>query len=229
MAVQSLAGNKVAVLVESEYIPQEIKCYQERFGAQGAVVDLMSLLWDQPKQTFLSDVATAGEVPETLDVTLDFEHVKLDDYAAVIMAANYTSVRLRWNQDAATSDDPAAAARNSPAVRFFGRAMENSKIIKGAPCHALWLLTPAPDILAGRRITCNPVVLADVINAGADYVPAPAGTNWYEHVVVDRDLVTNMSAIHENLPIGTERLVDAITKQILDPAAASQTQASPVS
>ena len=75
--------------------------------------------------------------------------------------------------------------------------MQNRRIVKGAPCHALWLLTPSPDYLAGRRVTCNPVVLADVLNAGAFYVPAPAGTPWYEHVVVDDDLVTNMSALHE--------------------------------
>ena len=54
--------------------------------------------------------------------------------------------------------------------------MQNPNIIKGAPCHALWLLTPSPDILAGRKVICNQVVLADVINAGAIYTPCPPGT-----------------------------------------------------
>jgi putative intracellular protease/amidase len=196
----SLAGKKIAVLVEAQYIPAEIRCYQERFASYGADVHLMSYLWGQLKQTFVSEVEVPNKTPETLEVSIDFTKVKLDDYAAVIMAANYTSVRLRWNEAAATGANAADAAR-----------------------HALWLLTPSADYLAGRRVTCNPVVLSDVLNAGAFYVPAPAGTPWFQHVVVDNDLITNMSAVHEQdgkiVPIGTERLVDAIRDRIVALAA----------
>jgi putative intracellular protease/amidase len=221
MADKSLAGKKIAVLVESQYIAAEIKCYQERFTSYGAEVHLMSRLWGQPKQTFVSEVEEAGRTPETLDVSIDFTQVKLDDYAAVIMAANYTSVRLRWNEAAATSPNAAEMARSAPAVYFFRQAMQNRRIIKGAPCHGLWLLTPSPDYLAGRRVTCNPVVLADVLNAGAFYVPAPAGSDWHRHVVVDGDLVTNMSALGgpNGEPVGTELLVDAVRDAILHPPA----------
>ena len=219
MPDKSLAGKKIAVLVESQYIPAEIKCYQERFASYGAEVHLMSLLWGQTKQTFVGEVEVAGTMPETLDVSIDFTQVTADTYAAVIMAANYTSVRLRWNEAAATSTSPADAARRAPAVSFFRGVMQNRRIVKGAPCHALWLLTPSPDYLAGRRVTCNPVVLADVLNAGAFFVPAPSGNNWWEHVVVDGDLVTNTSAVHEGEPAGTERLVDAIRERILALAA----------
>ena len=220
MADRSLAGRKIAVLVESQYIPAEIKCYQERFAGYGAEVHLMSRLWEQPKQTFVGEVEEPGKTPETLDVDIDFTQVNLDDYAAVIMAANYTSVRLRWNEAAATSPNAAEMARSAPAVYFFRQAMQNRRIIKGAPCHGLWLLTPSPDYLAGRRVTCNPVVLADVLNAGAFYVPAPAGTDWHEHVVVDGDLVTSMSALGgQSGTSGTDRLVDAIREAILNPPA----------
>ena len=68
MADKSLAGKKIAVLVESQYIPAEIKCYQERFAGYGAEVHLMSRLWGQPKQTFVSEVEVAGTKPETLEV-----------------------------------------------------------------------------------------------------------------------------------------------------------------
>ena len=167
MPDKSLAGKKVAVLVEAQYIPAEIKCYQERFASYGAEVHLMSLLWGQPKQRFVSEVETADTIPEILEVSIDFTKVNLEDYAAVIMAANYTSVRLRWNEAATTSVNPADATRRAPAVNFFRAAMRNRRIIKGAPCHALWLLTPSSAYLAGRRVTCNPVMLADVLNAGA--------------------------------------------------------------
>lgn len=220
MTDQPLTGKKIAVLVESQYVPSEIKTYQERFSGYGATVDLMSRLWGQPTQRFYSTVEPQnGHVPplEWIEVSIDFEQIKLDDYAAVIMAANYTSVRLRWNDAATTSQNAAEAAQNAPAVRFFHNAMQNRKILKGAPCHALWLLTPVPDILKGRRVTCNPVVLADVLNTGAIYVPAPEGSDWHRHVVVDDDLITSMSATKSSPEAmsGAEVFVDVIKDQIL--------------
>ncbi len=216
MSDASLAGKKIAVIVESQYIPGEIKIYQNRFASYGATVDLVSRLWGQPSQRFYSTVEpdAAGNPPplEWLEVSLDFDAVNVDDYAAVIMAANYTSVRLRWIGDVTiTADNAAEMARSAPAARFFRRAMENPKIIKGAPCHGLWLLTPSPDILAGRRVICNQVVLADVINAGAIYTPCPPGTPPEKQVVVDRDLVTN------NSWHASEELVDRIRDLILNP------------
>jgi len=55
-----LRGKKIAVLVESEYIPVEIAAYREQFSALGAQVELMSNLWGLPKQTFYSDAADTG-------------------------------------------------------------------------------------------------------------------------------------------------------------------------
>jgi protease I len=208
-----LAGKKIAVIVESQYIPGEIKIYQERFTGYGATVDLVSRLWNQASARFYSTVEVENGTPwplEYLTVSLDFDKVNVDDYAAVIMAANYTSVRLRWSErEDVNSDNAAEVARNVPAVRFFRRAMENPKIIKGAPCHALWLLTPSPDLLAGRRVICNKVVLADVLNAGATYTPCPPNTPPQKQVVIDRDLVTN------NSWLASAALVDAIKDLIM--------------
>jgi putative intracellular protease/amidase len=225
MTDTSLAGKKVAVIVESQYIPGEIKIYQERFASYGASVELVSRLWGQTTQRFYSTVEPHedGTVPplEWLEVTKDVEKVNVDDYAAVIAAANYTTVRLRYSEREITTGNAAEVARNTPAARFFRRAMENTAIIKGAPCHALWLLTPSPDILAGRQVICNPVVLADVINAGGIYTPCPAGTPPEQQVVVDRDLVTN-TGWH-----ASAALVDAIRELILNPPAALHTEPVP--
>ena len=223
-----LVGKKIAVVVETEYVPEEIRAYQERFEALGAKVEFMSRLWGQPKLTFVSDVdgvvndakgqpsleATQKRL-EMMEVTTDFRNVKLEDYAAVLMAANYTSARLRYfrprdsqqDQDLlppekqAQADGPATPdmVRIAPAVRFMRQAMENPRIVKGLLCHGLWLLTPTPELLAGRRVSCNVVVLADVLNAGATYVPSlgPGETPTAERpapgVVVDNDLVTGDS------------------------------------
>lgn len=215
MGDNTLSGKKIAVLVESQYIPSEIRCYQERFASYGAEVHLVSNLWGQPSMTFVSEVEEAGRTPETLEVDIDLAAIDTEDYSAVVMAANYPSVRLRWNDEATTSRRPSEAARRAPAVNLFRRLALNRGVVKAAPCHALWLLTPSPDYLAGRHVTCNPVVLADVLNTGAHYVPPPEGTNWWEHVVVDGDLITSMSAVHDGRPVGTERLVDAIRDRIV--------------
>jgi putative intracellular protease/amidase len=207
-----LANKKIAVLVESQYIPGEIKIYRERFAGYGATVDFVSRLWGQPKLRFYSTVEPEGEnVPsiEWLEVSLDVDDIDPDDYAAVIMTANYTSVRLRSTETPSNNSTAADVARRAPAVQFFRRVMENPRIIKGAPCHALWLLTPSPDILASRKVICNTVVLADVVNAGAVYTPCPAGTPVEKQVIVDRDLVTNSSWE------ASEALVDAIKDLII--------------
>jgi putative intracellular protease/amidase len=208
-----LANKKIAVVVESQYIPGEIRIYQERFAGYGATVDLVSRLWGQPVARFYSTVEP-GVVDqiEWLEVTKDFDAVSLDDYAAVVVAANYTTVRLRWSErEDVNAGNAAEVARSTPAARFFRRAMQNPTIIKGAACHALWLLTPSPDILAGRRVICNKVVLADVVNTGAIYMPCAPGTPEEKQVVVDGDLVTN------NSWHATVELVDRIKDLIVNP------------
>jgi len=205
MTNKPLNGKKVAVLLESEFVPAEIETYLERFSSYGAEVHLMSRLWGSSELTFFSDVENEGGTPQTIKVQLDFADVDLDEYAAIVMAANYTSVRLRWVADEDTDGKPihGNSGRCAPAVQFFYKAMMNPKIIKGFPCHGLWILSPIPEVLAGRHVTCNRVMLGDVRNAGGVYVSSENG------VVVDADIVTNDSASR------TAELVDAIRDQIL--------------
>jgi protease I len=201
MIPRSLGGKKIAVLVESEFIPEEIEAYQKRFSELKATVHFMSRLWGNPSVRFFSD-AVEGEIPKTLDVTIDFQDVDVNDYAAVIMSANYTSVRLRYFEPPQGVPISSEHVRTSPAVQFYAKAMANSRIVKGALCHGLWLLTPMPELLKGRRVICHEVVLADIVNTGVIYDPSPSG------VVVDGDLVTGRSR-HE-----VYLFIDAITEQI---------------
>ncbi|MDZ3836785.1 MAG: DJ-1/PfpI family protein [Rhodospirillales bacterium] len=218
MADPVLAGKKIAVLLESQYIAHEIRTYRQRFEGYGASVELMSRLWGNPTITFVSEVEDAGGTPETLAVGIDFANVAPADYAAIIMAANYPSVRLRWVEPPPGQPMSAGMARTAPAVEFFHRAMQDKRIVKAAPCHGLWLLTPVPEVLAGRKVTCNPVVLADVVNTGAEFVPPPLGGDWARHVVVDDDLVTSTSAHSVEI---VEAFVDAVRDRILAMSAAS--------
>ena len=198
-----LDGKRVAVLVESEYIPEEIAAYQRVFPERGATVDLVSRLWGNPEVTFVSDVDKLDKPLETLTVSVDLESVRAEDYDAIIMSANYTSVRLRYFEaPEGTEAGWAELARAAPAVRFFAGAMGVPTIVKGALCHGLWILTPCPELLEGRHVTCHRVVLADMLNAGVRYDPAP--------VVVDGDLGTGDSGANV-LPF-IDAICDLLTK-----------------
>jgi protease I len=202
MPTEILAGKKIAILVETEFIPEEIAAYQQHFPELGAAVHLMSRLWGQNTQHFVSDVDAPGKSLQYLDVNIDFQNVDITDYAAVIMAANYTSVRLRIFEPPLGQPITPEQVRTAPAVQFFAKAMANPNIVKGFLCHGLWLLTPMPELLKGRRVICHEVVLADIANAGAVYVPSPT------NIVVDGDLVTGRAGqdVHT--------FIDAIAHQI---------------
>ncbi len=194
------------MLVESQYIPGEIEAYRYGFGALGAEVHFMSRLWGNNSLTFVSEVEQAGYTPQTLEVGIDFQNVALEDYAAVIMAANYTSVRLRYFEPPPGQPVSPEMTRSAPAVQFFARAMQNPRIVKGPLCHGLWILTPYPELLDGRKVICHEVVLADVLNCGAIYVPRDAQNGG---VVVDGDLVTG----HDWHVV--QPFIQAIARQIL--------------
>ena len=189
MSEKPLAGKKVAVLVETEYIHDEIEYYKKRVPELGGELHLLSYLWGQPSKDFVNDIDNPNNpVTSVYRLTVDRCVTRSDpaDYAIVICAANYVAVRLREIPPMGSLGSP-ELTRTAPAVRFFAQAMENRNIVKGAMCHALWLLTPHPELLRGRRVICHTVVLSDIHNAGAIFVPEPS------HVVVDGDLVTARS------------------------------------
>lgn len=187
MSYKVLEGKKVAVLTETEYIHSELEHYRVGFTALGAEVDFLSYLWGESSRTIVSDVDGPGKPIYSMEITKDVKDYDPNDYDIVLMSANYCSVRLREIPPMGSLGS-IEELQTPPAVQFFKAAMENQRIVKGALCHGLWILTPCPEILTGRHVICHTVVLADIHNAGAIYVPDES------HVVVDNDLVTARSA-----------------------------------
>jgi protease I len=219
MTLPRLVGRKIGVVVEHKFIPEEIEAYRSGFALLGAEIELLSRLWYgsyQPdSNTFFSDVDPGDnrpwEGPHALTVQRDISKVKPEDYAAVIMSANYTSVRLRHTdmksftdltEDEMANFDSHAHVKKAPVVQFFANAMENKRVVKGLLCHGLWILTPNPRLLRGRKVICHTVVMADIINCGGRIKLTRNG------VVTDDDLVTGFSK-HEVLPF-----IAAIAEQI---------------
>lgn len=199
-----LEGKKVAVLTETEFIAGEVDYYRHCFPLLGAEVHFMAHLWGEPSRTLVSDVTNPQDpLAELRTMTVDIEVAEQDpnDYDIVIQCANYTAVRLREIPPMG-SHGSVEETRAAPAVRFFAQAMRNKHIVKGAMCHALWILTPYPELLRDRRVICHTVVLADIHNAGAIYAPNQA------EVVVDDDLVTARS--FANMEAYFETIVDQV-------------------
>lgn len=200
---KSLKGKKVAVLVETEYIPEEVNYYQTFFSQKEAQVDFLTQLWGKPERVLVSDVDSEDKTLQSMVVKKEVADANPNDYAIVLCAANYVACRLREIPPMGSLADP-GLVRSPAAVRFMAGAMMNPQIVKGALCHALWILTPVPELLKDRKVICHTVVLADVLNAGGVYVPDPM------HVVVDRDLVTARSAA--DLELYTETLLETYYK-----------------
>ena len=197
---KKLNGKKIAVLVETEYIPEEVNYYQKFFGDLGAEVEFISYLWGDSSRELVSDVTNPSDIPENLNVKIDVSDADVKDYAAVIMCANYCAVRFREIPPQG-SFGGINQLQTAPAVKFFVEAMKYKNIIKGAMCHALWILTPAPELLKGRKVACHTVVLADIHNAGAEYVTG-------KYVAVDNDLITARSI--KNLKAYATAIAEAI-------------------
>ena len=101
--------------------------------------------------SFYSDVDPSDNAvwasPQKIDVRRDISQVRPSDFDAVVMAANYTSVRLRYPDQLPAEGgefDPWAHIQSAPVVRFFADAMRQKRVVKGFLCHGLWVLTPNP-------------------------------------------------------------------------------------
>jgi protease I len=187
---KEMVGRKVAVLVETEYIHEETQKYETFFSKLGAQVEFMTYLNGKSERRIVCDI-TDAESPEkhihTMVVKKEIADCNPNDYDIVLVAANYVACRLREIPPIGSLGG-VNLLRSPPAVRFAASAMQNPRIVKGCLCHALWLYTPVPELLKGRKVICHTVVLADIHNAGAIYVPDPS------HIVIDNDLVTGRSA-----------------------------------
>jgi protease I len=214
VARQPLRGKKVAVLVESQLVPQEIQNYAQRFTAYGGEVHFVSRLWDQPQLEFHSRY-DPPLVPElrSMVVNEDLSTVDLSkgEFAAVIQSV-HTQQRLLYEEHIVSSSDPAEAARQAPAVQLIEKALKDPKVVVGAFGHGAEILAPLSDVIAGARLTTSPGSIANLANTGATLVNPADPDGWTLHNVVETkdglNLVTAMSILHG----GNEAFIDAIAR-----------------
>ncbi|NJR50615.1 MAG: thiamine biosynthesis protein ThiJ [Leptolyngbyaceae cyanobacterium CSU_1_3] len=179
-----LKDKKIGILIESDFYEQEIWYYNFRFKEEGAEVHFLSRLWGQPSLTF-----KGHEYHAPFECHESFENMSVQElrsYSAIIVPAGMVADRLRWTDD---------LAKEPPALEFMRRAFAEKTIIKGIICHGMWLLSRAPDLVKGRRVTCHNNLYGDVLNMGAIYTDQDVIVdfpNWPEPA----DLVTARSGGH---------------------------------
>jgi protease I len=172
-----LAGQKIAILMESDYAEPEIFYYQRRFAEEGIEVDFVTRLFGNDSITFTGH---EWRVPFTVHKSLEnVTDAQLRSYSAVIVPAGMVSDRLRYSE---------FAYQPAPATAFVRRAFAEPSVLVGVICHGMWLLSTATDLIKGKHVTAHINLIGDLHAYGADYVDAD--------VVVDGDLVTGRS-MHE--------------------------------
>jgi len=176
----SIAGNRIAVLLESDFYEKEIFYYQLRFAEEGAKVHFLTRLWGEPRITF-----HGHEFKIPIDCDESFENMSDDElrsYSAIIVPAGMVADRLRYTED---------VRQLPPATAFMKRAFAEEKIIKGIICHGMWLMAPAAEIIKGRKAVVHNNLVGDARCYGLEYVD--------QDVVVDGDLVTARTGGHCHL------------------------------
>ncbi|MDT0270317.1 DJ-1/PfpI family protein [Streptomyces sp. DSM 44915] len=167
-----LAGRRIGILMENDFVEEEISYYRRRFAEEGAEVVLLTRLWGQ---SHLSFNGAEFRAPVTVSDDLEaLDYTQLSRFSALVVPSGQVSDRLRYSEDV---EQPA------PAVELMRRAFRLPNLVKAFSCHGLLLVSAAPELIRGREVTCHNNLVGDVRNMGGNY------TN--QDVVVDRDLVTS--------------------------------------
>lgn len=224
---QPLKGKTIVVLVESQFIPQELALYSQRFAAYGAKVEFISRLWGQDRLRFHSHF-DEGLVPEKryMYVGKDISQVKLNSgKVAAVIAPIDVNQRLLFDPSITLSTDAVAATAKAPAVQLLKEALKNPNVVVGAFGHGAELLTPLGKLIKGARITTSPGSAVHLVNAGAKWVKPADPEKWNTHVVTEvstkhqknLNLVTGTSLVGE----GNHVFIDAVAQRVMDIKTAS--------
>jgi protease I len=185
-----IAGKKIGILLESDYLEPEIAHYAACFPAAGAELHFLTRLWGQPSLRFTGRESRRHhfEVRESFE---GMSPAELRTFAALIVPAGMVADHLRYTED---------TSRPPPATLFLERAFAEKTIYKALLCHALYLVEPAPHLVQGRRLTTHDNLIAQARQMGATYLD--------QDLVVDDDLITARTGRH--CPQLTSALIDRL-------------------
>ena len=140
----SLAGKRVAVLIEQQYQEMEVWYPVYRLREAGCTVELVG---PEAGKTYASKLGYPAKS------TLAASDAKADPFAAVVIPGGFAPDYIR---------------RSEPMLKLVRDAYSQKKPI-AAICHGPWVLC-STTALKGRKVTCFHSIKDDVTNAGGTYV-----------------------------------------------------------
>lgn len=143
----SLAGKKVAILVDNVYQEMELWYPLYRLQEAGAEVITVGAVAGQTYTSKLGYPCTAQK---------SYDQVSADDFAGMIIPGGFAPDHMR---------------RHAAAKKLVADVNAQGKLV-AAICHAGWMLCSAHGMLKGRKATSFFAIKDDMVNAGADWIDA---------------------------------------------------------
>jgi protease I len=140
----SLAGKRVAVLVEQQYQEMEVWYPVYRLREAGCTVELVG---PEAGKTY------ASKLGYPVKSTLAASDARADQFAAVVIPGGFSPDYIR---------------RSEPMLKLVRDLHAQGKPV-AAICHGPWVLC-STSALKGRKVTCFHSIKDDVQNAGGTYV-----------------------------------------------------------
>ncbi len=143
----SLAGKKVAILVDNVYQEMELWYPLYRLQEAGAEVITVGAAAGQTYTSKLGYPCTAQK---------SYDQVSADDFAGMIIPGGFAPDHMR---------------RHAAAKKLVADVNAQGKLV-AAICHAGWMLCSAHGMLTGRKATSFFAIKDDMVNAGAEWIDA---------------------------------------------------------
>jgi protease I len=140
----SLAGKRVAVLVEQQYQEMEVWYPVYRLREAGCTVELVG---PEAGKTYASKLGYPAKA------TLAAKDASADTFHAIVIPGGFAPDYIR---------------RSEPMLKLVRDALARGKPV-AAICHGPWVLC-STSALKGRKVTCFHSIKDDVTNAGGTYV-----------------------------------------------------------
>jgi protease I len=192
-----LTGKRIGILMENDFVAEEITYYRRRFLEEEADVVLYTRLWGQRSLTF-----TGHDHSAQVTVDGDLQALGYDELArlaALVVPSGMVSDRLRYSEN---------IGQAAPAVELMRRAFRLPNVVKAFSCHGLMLMSAARDLIGERSVACHNNLIGDVRNMGAVYLD--------RDIVVDEDLVTSRTVEHCHLLART--VIELVDSRVQKPA-----------
>jgi len=192
---KKLSGKKVAIIVANEFEDIELLYPILRLSEEGAEIIVVPVKMGLHPRPALDDKPVTGRFGHTVPIPVmaegrryvvkGIDEVSADEIDCLLFPGGFS---------------PDALRRHEPTLKLVRECNERGKIIASI-CHGPWMLA-STGLAKEKRVTGFAAVKDDLINAGAEWVDAPA--------VRDGNLITGR--VPDDLPEFCQEIIQALSE-----------------